>query len=223
VIFFFFIGCTAQNLPEKSTKNNGKIYEKKSPKQKPQEQSIDSVEQKLDAVKKRIEVVEQKVQPKIIVKEKIKTIIVEKPITTDSKTIVGLYENVYIPFLEKTFKAKIDTGATTTSMHAQDIKEFERDGKKWVKFKYLNKDEKLIEKSLPVERIVSIKRHGIKENQKRYVVKVRINLGEFSEVVDVSLTNRSKFSYPVLVGRNYLNGFMVVDVSKEYVTKPKKN
>ncbi len=72
---------------------------------------------------------EKKVEPKVIIKEKTKIVVVEKPISSDSKIIVGSNEYVYVPSLKLTYKAKIDTGATTTSIHALDIKEFERDGK----------------------------------------------------------------------------------------------
>lgn len=153
---------------------------------------------------------------KIVYKEKI--VYVEEKIK-DSKIIVGKNEYIYIPSEKLKLKAKIDTGATTTSIHALNIKPFERDGKKWIKFDLVDTDGKLINKALPISRTVYIKRHGAK-NQKRYVVKMRINLATSSQLVDVTLTDRSKFTYPVLIGKNYLNGVILVDVSKKYIHEP---
>lgn len=148
--------------------------------------------------------------PKIIIKE-----------CTHSKVVVGQIEYVYIPSIKKTFKARIDTGATTTSIHALNIKEFERDGQKWVNFDFINKKEKL-SMQLPIYKIINVKRHETK-NQKRYVVKMRMNLSESSQVINVSLTNRSNFTFPVLIGRNFLNGIAIVDVSKRYTAKPTRS
>lgn len=141
--------------------------------------------------------------------------------TENKKILIGSKEYVYIPAIKVIYKARIDTGATTTSIHALEIEEFMQDGQKWVKFKLSDEKGNLIENSLRVERMVSIKRHEAKD-QKRYVVKMRINLDKISQVVDVSLTDRSKFTFPLLIGRNFLNGNFIVDVSKSYLTKPTK-
>eukprot|EP01029_Cantina_marsupialis_P021399 TRINITY_DN51191_c0_g1_i1.p2 TRINITY_DN51191_c0_g1~~TRINITY_DN51191_c0_g1_i1.p2 ORF type:complete len:234 (+),score=59.73 TRINITY_DN51191_c0_g1_i1:460-1161(+) len=218
-----FTGCVQQPASPDINKTETKQINEK--------EKIEKIKEKIEKEKKEIEVEEEKVEeekpepkipePKVIIKEKTKIVVVEKPVTGGSKIVAGSEEHVYIPSVDLTLKARIDTGATTTSLHALDIKEFERDGKKWVKFKLETPKGKLIDKSLPVEREVNIKRHGAAV-QKRYVIKLRINLGSTSELIDVSLTDRSNFSFPVLIGRNYLNGYVVVDVSKKYVTKPKK-
>lgn len=221
----FLTGCVRNN----EVQINSPKVSAETPEKKESSIKTDIIEKKDEILKDNKEekteenksVEEKKVEPKVIIKEKTKIVVVEKPISSDSKIIVGSNEYVYVPSLKLTYKAKIDTGATTTSIHALDIKEFERDGKKWVKFKLDDTKGGLIEKSLPVERVVNIKRHK-EESQKRYVVKMRINLGKTSEVVEVSLTDRSQFNFPVLIGKNYLNGYVIVDVSKKYLTKPKK-
>lgn len=55
--------------------------------------------------------------------------------TPDGMLILGSEEWVYVPEIDQTFKARVDTGATTSSISATDIVPFERDGKDWVKFK----------------------------------------------------------------------------------------
>ncbi|RXJ66501.1 hypothetical protein CRV08_12855 [Halarcobacter ebronensis] len=148
---------------------------------------------------------------------KSKSYVSKKSILGDKKVTVGSIEYVSLPAFNLTYKAKIDTGATTTSIHAFDISEFEKDGKKWVKFKLDDTKGGLIEESLPVERVVHIKRHGV-ENQERYVVKMQLTLGKTTQIIDVSLTDRTKFKYPLLIGKNYLHGHMIVDVSKKFLT-----
>jgi len=190
-----FIGCSAASKTEQ----------------------IDTQEPKIEEPKEKIIIKE-----KIVYKEKkVPVYITKEPKQKDSKIILGNYEYVYIPSENLKLKAKIDTGATTTSLHATNIKAFERDGKKWVKFTLENEKGELINKALPISRIVYIKRHGAK-NQKRYVVQMRINVANSSQLVDVTLTDRSKFSYPVLIGKNFLTGMVLVDVSKKFTQEPIK-
>jgi len=159
---------------------------------------------------------------KIVYKEKkVPVYITKKTKKKYSKIVLGRAEYVYIPSEKLKLKAKIDTGATTTSLHASNIKDFERDGKKWVKFTLENEKGESIEKSLPISRTVYIKRHGAK-NQKRYVVQMRINVSNSSQLVEVTLTDRSKFEYPMLIGKNFLTGLILVDVSKKYTQDPIK-
>jgi hypothetical protein len=217
----FISGCAATNTP---TNNNIKDttkqeqYQEKTNKKIENKEQIDKKEKKEQEIKSA-EKEQKEEQPKII-KQIVKKIIIKKPVIKDSMIVIGTAEKVYIPSSDILLKAKIDTGATTTSIHALNIKEFERDGNKWIKFDLQDKDGNLINKNLPLHRIVKIKRHGTK-NQKRYVVQMKINLANISQLVEVSLTNRSKFTYPVLIGKNYLNGLFLVDVSKKYITKPK--
>ncbi|PPK60794.1 hypothetical protein B0F89_11644 [Malaciobacter marinus] len=217
----FISGCAATNTP---TNNNIKDttkqeqYQEKTNKKIENKEQIDKKEKKEQEIKSAEK--EQKEEQVKIIKQIVKKIIIKKPVIKDSMIVIGTAEKVYIPSSDILLKAKIDTGATTTSIHALNIKEFERDGNKWIKFDLQDKDGNLINKNLPLHRIVKIKRHGTK-NQKRYVVQMKINLANISQLVEVSLTNRSKFTYPVLIGKNYLNGLFLVDVSKKYITKPK--
>ncbi len=70
-----------------------------------------------------------------------------------------------------------------------------------------------------VIKTVQIKRHGI-ESQDRYVVKMRIILGNVSQLVSVNLNDRDAYTYPVLIGRNFLRDYCIVDVGKKFQLKP---
>jgi hypothetical protein len=136
------------------------------------------------------------------------------------KVIIGEAEKIRILPADVIYDARIDTGATTTSLHAGNMEFFERDGKKWVKFD-LEGENKTETVEMKIKEYRNIKRHGAPD-QKRPVVTVRLVLGHISQMVDVTLNDRSRFTYPGLVGRNFLRDMMIVDVSKKYTAKPAK-
>ncbi len=129
--------------------------------------------------------------------------------------IVGETEYVRVVPGNAVLKARIDTGATSTSLTALDMTKFERDGKTWVKFFVPDGKDGKVEISRPVIGWVNIKRHGA-DPVKRPVVKMTLILGEREQSLKVNLTDRSTYTYPLLIGRNFLQGVMMVDVSKKY-------
>ncbi|CAA6678015.1 MULTISPECIES: RimK/LysX family protein [unclassified Lentimonas] len=133
---------------------------------------------------------------------------------------IGEAERLYVHEAEYAYDARIDTGATTCSIHAEDITHIERDGEKWVKFNLVNFDtNERIKRIEKVVRVVEIKQHGSK-SASRYVVMLKVQLGDDTRLFEFSLADRSNYSYPMLVGRNLLRGIAVVDVSLSY-TLPK--
>jgi hypothetical protein len=142
------------------------------------------------------------------------------PKQIQGKQIIGEVEPVTILKAGLTLPARIDTGATTSSLDARDIQRFERDGKKWVRFTLLDRRTK---KEVKVEsrltRMVEITRHGT-DPQYRPVVKLKAILGKAELYREFSLTNRSAFTYPVLIGRNFLQGEFIVDVTRKNTTTP---
>ncbi|PHS39134.1 MAG: hypothetical protein COB07_06775 [Sulfurovum sp.] len=141
----------------------------------------------------------------------------EKP---DVKMIIGEIENIRLIPPNVILKARIDTGAKTTSIDARNITAFERDGKLWVRFVCVaGEKEHTLERK--VIKTVQIKRHG-KKAQNRYVINMRIILGNVSQLIHVNLNDRKSYTYPVLIGRNLLRDYFIVDVSKKHQLKPKK-
>ncbi|MFC3150280.1 ATP-dependent zinc protease [Litoribrevibacter euphylliae] len=160
-------------------------------------------------------------------KQKIVTKEVEKRVevlpakfqSIEKKAIIGQVEHTKIEPSGWSFESRIDSGATTTSIDARDITPFERDGKPWVRFNLKDrKSEETFAIEKPVERIVKVKRHGT-EVQERFVVLLDLSIGGLSERVEVSLTDRRDFTYPVLIGRNFLMDRAVIDVSQKFVAK----
>ncbi|WP_435690368.1 RimK/LysX family protein [Rubritalea sp.] len=143
------------------------------------------------------------------------------PVNYD-ELVMGEVESMGILEVKWYYSARIDTGATTCSIHAEKIKPFERDGVKWVRFELVNEKggaRAKLERKL--ERTVRIKEHDDDLNR-RYVVKLHIAYGDERELLEFSLADRSSYKYPLLVGRNLLRGIAVVDVSKKNLLKKQK-
>lgn len=114
-------------------------------------------------------------------------------------------------------KARLDTGARTSSLHAVNVEPFEKGDEEWVSFQLpladhqdeddadgANLEDVILEFSLPVERTVKIKRKGA-PSQRRYVVNMEFCIGGSTHKTEFSLTDRGRFSYPALLGRRFMS------------------
>ncbi len=161
-----------------------------------------------------VEVVETPAPP---VAEKPTALPPERMTTKLPLGIIGETEAVYLPDFSAPFEARIDTGATTSSIDAQEVRAFERDGRQWVSFRINSRnggESKQYE--LPVVRTVRIKQHD-GESLRRFCVMLTFRMGHLTLEREFTLTDRAKFKYPVLVGRNIINGLAVVDPSQRNV------
>ncbi|MFA6759495.1 MAG: RimK/LysX family protein [Sulfuricurvum sp.] len=134
------------------------------------------------------------------------------------KLVVGGVERVQITPSEFILDARIDTGAEISSIDARGIEEFERDGKKWVRFEFpsrVNDESFVIEKQ--IARHIKITQSSNEQGSKRVVVALKLRLANKTQLVEFSLTDRSHMNYGVLVGRNALQDMIVVDVSRDHL------
>jgi hypothetical protein len=130
--------------------------------------------------------------------------------------IVGAIEWVRIEPAGLLLESRMDTGAVTTSVHADNIQLVEKEGKRYVRFVLTdpNSDEK-VKQELRLRRRVLIKQSGLPDTR-RYVVRMWVTLGETRSRIDVNLSDRTGFEYPLLIGRNFLTDSMIVDVSRHH-------
>ena len=130
--------------------------------------------------------------------------------------IVGAIEWVRIEPAGLLLESRIDTGAVTTSVHADNIQLVEKEGKRYVRFVLTdpNSDEK-VKQELRLRRRVLIKQSGLPDTR-RYVVRMWVTLGATTSRIDVNLSDRTGFEYPLLIGRNFLTDSMIVDVSRHH-------
>lgn len=152
----------------------------------------------------------------------------DSPALHNERAILGWVEFVTFEPSGLIAKAKLDTGAKTSSMHAENIKYFTRDGKKWVRFRFekkmrpakhgmpaVPKQKKIIE--APVKRIVRIKQHTV-DFVERPAIDMTIKIGDKTYVTEFTLTDRDSFIYPVLLGRRFLESTVIVDPSRIHIT-----
>lgn len=144
---------------------------------------------------------------------------------TKPKTQIGWQEYCALPELGLPMvKAKIDSGAKTSALHAIDIKTFNQDGVKYVRFKVqpLQRNKLALECVAPlVEKRYVISSNG--EREKRYVILTTIVLGERSFEAELTLTSRHKMAFRMLLGREALRkGKVLVDPSKSFLMGKKE-
>ncbi|MFC3607682.1 retropepsin-like aspartic endopeptidase RimB [Stutzerimonas tarimensis] len=140
--------------------------------------------------------------------------------TTDSDRLIGLREWVALPELGVAgLRAKIDTGASTSVLHASDISEFERGGERWVRFTaHLGT---LVQRRHRCEAPL-VTRKTIKSSngqvQTRYVIRTPLALGDRTWAVEFTLTCRKTMRYRMLLGSKALvTGRWLVDPSRTYL------
>ncbi|WP_308917824.1 ATP-dependent zinc protease [Jannaschia sp. LMIT008] len=142
--------------------------------------------------------------------------------TEDGPAVIGWIETVDLPDLGlRDLKAKIDTGARTSALHAHDIRRFRRGDASWVAFRAdtghgLSDD--------PIEARL-IGRRAIKNTsgvpETRLIVRTRLRLGDRLWRIDLSLSDRTNMTFPIIVGRAALKRHdIAVHTRRAYVATP---
>jgi hypothetical protein len=150
---------------------------------------------------------------------------VARTVSADPVQVYGWREYVVVTDgkLEERMKAKLDTGALTSSIHAEEKELFERDGKKWVRFVVTDpsdKDAKKLRIEAPLVRIAMIKEPG-GESEAREVVRLGFVIGDRKLKADFTLNNRDNMLSPVLIGRRTIKELGWVDSSRAYLADKK--
>lgn len=137
-----------------------------------------------------------------------------------NKVIIGSEEWFSFPDLNIPYiKARIDSGAKTSALHAVNISPFIRDNENWVKFdinpiQNNTKAVKHCEAKLIDKRVVKSS-SGYREQ--RYVIQTHLKIGEESWNIEMTLTNRDSMGFRMLLGREAMSGRLLVDPEQKYV------
>ena len=132
-------------------------------------------------------------------------------------TSIGWREWIYLPkYDDFAMKAKVDTGARTSALHATHIKEFDSNGIKLVSFS-LSQSNKQIDISTQLIRYLKIT-SSFGDSEIRPLIRLKIRLGERSWFTEVTLTKRTRMTYPMLIGRNTLMKKYLIHSHKSYLT-----
>jgi hypothetical protein len=127
--------------------------------------------------------------------------------------IIGWREHVALPALGlDVIEAKIDTGARTSTLHATRIEGFQRAGRAWVRF--VADHDADGSRGLPIEaplldrrRVRSSTGHATR----RPVIETVLEIAGERTTIELTLTDRSRMRYPLLIGRAAIAGRFLVD------------
>lgn len=131
-----------------------------------------------------------------------------------NKIVIGKEEWCALPELGlPAIKARIDSGAKTSSLHAFNIHPFEVDGRKYVHFDIhpIQNNRKTIQscRGLVIDRRTIKSSSGEKEH--RHVIKTPLTLGDETWEIEVTLTNRDSMGYRMLLGREAMKERVLID------------
>lgn len=135
------------------------------------------------------------------------------------KAVIGSEEWCRFPGLDlPAIKARVDSGAKTSSIHAFNIHTFRRQGNQWVSFEVhpiQNDRRTVIRCEQPiVDRRAVKSSSGVSET--RYVISTQIELGDDSWEVELTLANRDSMGYRMLLGREAMSGRVLIDPSQSF-------
>ncbi|WP_226648472.1 ATP-dependent zinc protease [Microbulbifer variabilis] len=162
-------------------------------------------------------------EPEVRVVEKVveRTVekVVEVPVAKD-KLVLGAVEEISIEPSGLVIESVVDTGAPTTTLRAQTLTRFERDGEDWIRIELalpeVDGKAKTSAIELPIQRHIRANRVGF-PSQRRPVVEMNLTVGEVTHMVEVSLTDEGGNDIMMVLGRNFLKDAAVVDVSRRNI------
>ncbi|WP_457206868.1 ATP-dependent zinc protease family protein [Nocardioides sp. P5_C9_2] len=116
-------------------------------------------------------------------------------------------------------KAKLDTGARSSSVHAFGVEEFSRDGRPWVRFSlrpWQRSEDDAVQHECPVhdKRVV---RSSSGHSEERYVVLMDVRLHDRTVTAEVTLSSRDEMGFRMLIGREALRQGFLVDSRRSYL------
>ena len=148
-----------------------------------------------------------------------------KPLTkrritrTASRPVLGWREWIALPDLGiDAIKVKVDTGARTSALHAFKMRTFEENGVKRVRFQ-VHPMQRRKRPSIECEADVIDERRVTSSNgqkELRLVIRTRVEIGDKSWPVELTLTNRDEMSFRMLLGRQAVRGRAIIDPGRSF-------
>ena len=133
--------------------------------------------------------------------------------------VIGWREWVGLPDLGiKAIKAKVDTGARSSSLHAFDVQELSRDGVTWVRFQIhpvQRSRDRAVTAEVPVFAFRSVRSSSGKAAIRPVIITNVLVLG-VTWPIELTLANRDEMGFRMLLGREACRQRFLVDAGKSY-------
>lgn len=145
--------------------------------------------------------------------------------TLKEKTRIGWREFISLKdFGVPSIKVKVDTGAATSALHAEDIHVFLKNGQKWVRFLIYPKQKSRRPKIHVEAELISMKRVKSSTGHitERPVVRTLACLDQICWNIDITLVNRDIMGFRMLLGRRALKKNFIVDPSRSFLKSKKR-
>ncbi|MDR5904212.1 ATP-dependent zinc protease [Franzmannia qiaohouensis] len=133
-----------------------------------------------------------------------------KSLPYHAQAVIGRREMVTLPELGLSLCAKADTGARTSSLHAEDIESFEEHGHVWVSF--VTRAGGPGSPAHPFKLHLHDRRRVTSSNghaEWRYVIRTRLELGSLHFDTELTLADRSNLRHPMLLGRRTMRRLLI--------------
>ena len=136
------------------------------------------------------------------------------------KQLVGALELCDLPHLTlNALEARVDTGATTSSLHVDNIVEFKKNAQIWVRFDIhpdIHDVNQVLQRQAKVKSVRKVKSSNA-SYQRRHVIETDILIAGMQWCIELTLTDRSEMKYLMLLGREAMSGRLIVDPEHEFL------
>lgn len=137
-----------------------------------------------------------------------------------AQVVAGYVEWAFLENATIAIKAKLDTGAKSSSINAVGATQFTRSGKDWVRLSIKNSQGDRLAIERPIVRFVRIRRANTAVSE-RPVIEMNICVAGVSQTTEVTLAIRAGMNYQLLIGRSFLRSGILVDSNSTYLRSDK--